>query len=159
MSFGNVTRIASARSGANAMNRPISTKTHGMIDYALWVTTASALPKMMTGAARTATLVRNAGTAASINAMVTNYEAGLVRLLPMKGHLAFDFIMCTALVLSPFFLPASERRYALIPMALGAAGLITGLMTQTESPTEYNGSFTPSRDLSEAVADPELTLA
>jgi hypothetical protein len=139
------------------MNRPISTKTHGMIDYALWVTTASTLPKMMNGATRTATLVRNAGSAASLNAMVTNYEAGLVRMMPMKGHLAFDFLVCTALVLSPLFLPASERRHALVPMALGAVGLITSLMTQTESPIEGRHGFTPSRDLSEAVADPELT--
>src|SRR5881394_1604813 len=101
------------------MNRPISTKTHGMIDYALWVTTAGALPKMMNGATTTATLVRNAGTAASVNAMVTNYEAGVVRLIPMKGHLALDFVMCSALVLSPLFLPASERRYAFVPVALG----------------------------------------
>ena len=140
------------------MNRPISTRTHGVIDYALWVTTASALPKMMRGATHTANLIRNAGTAASVNAMVTNYEAGLVRLLPMKGHLALDVVMCTALVLSPLFLPASERRYAFIPVALGAVGLMTGLMTQTESPTEYAG-FTPSRELSEAVADPDLTRA
>lgn len=139
------------------MNRPISTKTHGMIDYALWVTTASALPKMMKGATQTASLVRNAGTAASLNAMITNYEAGLVKVLPMKGHLALDFMMCTALVLSPLFLPAAERRYAFIPMALGAVGLVTGLMTQTESPAEYAG-FTPSRELSEAVADPEPAL-
>jgi hypothetical protein len=94
------------------MNRPISTKAHGMIDYALWVTTASALPRMMHGATHTARLVRNAGTAASLNAMITNYEAGLVKLLPMKGHLAFDFLICTALVLSPLFLPASERLQA-----------------------------------------------
>lgn len=137
------------------MNRPISTKTHGMIDYALWVTTASALPKMMNRATHTASLVRNAGTAASVTAMVTNYEAGLVRMMPMKGHLALDVVMCTILVLSPWFLPASERRYAFIPVALGAVGLLTGLMTQTESPTEYGG-FTPSRDLSEAVVDPDL---
>ena len=138
------------------MNRPISTRTHGMIDYA-WVTAAEVLQNRMNGAVETARLMRNAGTAAGVNAMVTNYEAGVMRLVPMKGHLALDFMMCTALVLSPFFLPASERRYALIPVALGAIGLVTGLMTQTESPIERSGAFVPSRELSEAVADPELT--
>ena len=137
------------------MRRPISTKTHGMIDYALWVTTVGALPKMMKGATETASLVRSAGTAASVNAMITNYEGGLVRVMPMKGHLALDMVVCTALVLSPFFLPAAERRYAFIPMALGAIGLLTGLMTETESPAE-RGSWVPSRDWSEAVADPDL---
>ena len=139
------------------MHRPISTRTHGVIDYALWVTTAGALPKMMNNATHTASLVRNAGTAASVNAMITNYEAGMVRLLPMKGHLALDFMTCTALMLSPFFLPASERRYAFVAMALGAVGLLTGMMTQTHSSTEGGAGFIPSRDWSEAVADPELT--
>ena len=138
------------------MHRPISTKTHGVIDYALWVTTVGALPKMMNSATATASLVRSAGTAASVNAMITDYEAGLVRVMPMKGHLALDLAMCTALVLSPFFLPASERRYAFIPVALGAIGLVTGLMTQTESVPEQGG-WVPSRDWSEAVADPEPT--
>jgi hypothetical protein len=63
--------------------------------------------------------------------------------------------MCSALLLAPFYLPRSERRYAVIPMMLGAAGLLTAMMTQTESPGEFR--FTPSRELSEAVADPDLT--
>src|SRR5687767_15296635 len=91
------------------MNRPISTRTHGTIDYT-WA---------------------------------------------MKAHLAMDFVMGTALLMSPLYLPRSERRYALIPMLLGAAGLLTAMMTQTESPEESLG-FTPSRELSEAVADPDL---
>jgi hypothetical protein len=91
------------------MNRPISTRTHGMIDYT-WA---------------------------------------------MKAHLAMGFAMGTALLMSPLYLPRSERRYALIPMLLGAAGLLTAMMTQTESPEEILG-FRPSRELSEAVADPDL---
>ena len=53
----------------------------------------------------TARLVRNAGTVAGLTAMMTNYEAGVVRVMPMRGHLALDFIMCTALLLSPLDLP------------------------------------------------------
>lgn len=68
-----------------------------------------------------------------------------------KAHLAVDFVMCSALLLSPFYLPRSQRRYTAIPVLLGAAGLLTAVMTQTES----RGDFTPSRELSEAVADPD----
>ena len=135
------------------MTRPISTRTHGMIDYA-WATAAETLPKMMENATRTARLVRGAGAAAGMNSMLTNYEAGIVRVMPMKAHLAVDMLMCTALLLSPFFLPSSERRYAFIPMALGAVGLMAGLMTETESPLEESEGFRPSHQLSEAVADP-----
>ena len=41
-------------------------------------------------------------------------------------------------------------------MLLGAAGLASAVMTETESPEEALG-FTPSREMSEAVADPDFT--
>lgn len=137
------------------MNRPISTRTHGMFDYA-WATTAGALPAMMHGATATAHLVRQAATAAGLNAMMTNYEAGIMRVIPMKGHLAIDFVMCSALVMSPFFLPRSERRYAAVPVLLGIVGFLASIFTETTSPNERVEGFTPSRELSEAVADPDV---
>ena len=138
-----------------AMNRSISTKTHGLIDYA-WAATAAALPKMMTNAPSSGRLVQNAGIAAAANTMLTNYEAGLMRVMPMKTHLALEVLMGSALLLAPFFVPASERRYAAIPMALGAVTLVTALMSRTLSPIERDQAFTPSRELSEAVADPDI---
>jgi hypothetical protein len=137
------------------MDRPISTRTHGVIDYA-WATAAGSLPKMMNGATETARLVRSAGAAAGVNSMVTNYEAGILRVLPMKGHLLFDFVMSAVLMMSPFFLPRAERRFAAIPVALGAVGLLTSLLTETTSPVESFEGFSPSRELSEAVADPDI---
>ena len=136
------------------MNRPISTRAHGMIDYT-WATLAAAVPGMLADATATKRLVRGASAAATANSMVTNYEAGVMKVMPMKAHLAMDVVMCTALLRSPLYLPRSERRYSVIPMLLGAAGLLTALMTQTESPDEY--AFTPSRELSEAVADPDVS--
>jgi hypothetical protein len=137
------------------MNRPISTRAHGLIDYA-WITTAEALTRMMNGATTTARLVRRAGVAAGFSSMVTNYEAGALRLMPMKGHLAVDAVMCTALILSPLYLPRAERRYAAIPFLLGAVGLIASALTETTSSTESSEGFLPSRELSEAVADPDV---
>lgn len=137
------------------MDRPISTRTHGTIDYA-WVTTAGTLSTMMNGATATARLVRQAGAAAGFNAMMTNYEAGIMRVMPMKGHLAIDFVMCSALVMSPFFLPRSERRYAAVPVLLGIVGFLASIFTETTSPNERVEGFTPSRELSEAVADPDV---
>ena len=137
------------------MNRPISTRAHALIDYA-WASTAGTLPGMMNGAAETSRLVRNAGAAAGFNSTVTNYEGGVLRLMPMKGHLAFDFILGSALILSPLFLPESERRFAAVPVALGLVTLVTSLLTQTRSTGGRFGEFTPSRELSEAVADPDI---
>jgi hypothetical protein len=117
------------------MNRPISTRTHGVIDYT-WATAAAAVPEKLPGAKGTASLLRGASLAASASSMITNYEAGVFRVMPMKGHLALDMVLCAALLVSPLFLPASERRFAAVPFAFGLFGLMTGLMTQTVSPTE-----------------------
>lgn len=122
------------------MTKPISTRLHGVIDYT-WAAATSALATRVDGATSTARLLRNAATATTASSFITNYECGAVRLMPMKGHLALDAVMCSALVASPLFLPASERRYALIPVVLGAIGLVTGLLTDTRSPMEAEEEF------------------
>jgi hypothetical protein len=137
------------------MYRPISTRTHGLIDYT-WATTAGTLPKMMNGATATARLVRGAATAASASSMVTNYEGGMLRVMPMRVHLATDVVLGAALLLAPWFLPRAERRYAAVPVALGAVALLTGLLTKKYAPAEVTAEFTPSHELSEAVADPDV---
>ena len=134
------------------MNRPISTRTHSVIDYT-WATTAAALPQAMPNATATARLVRSAGVAATMSSMMTNYEAGVMPVLPMRAHLALDFVMCSALIASPFFLPQSERRWAAIPVALGIAGLITGLLTQTRSPRELDDEFMSLDEFEASLAD------
>lgn len=68
------------------------------------------------------------------------------------GHLAVDVLMCAVLIVSPLLVPRSDRRYAVIPAALGAIGLLVTILTETE---RIEG-FRPTRDLSEAVADPDV---
>ena len=63
------------------------------------------------------------------------------------------FVMCTALMMSPCLVPRFQRRYALFPVLLGAAGFLASILTDLGSPARLGG-FVPSRDLSEAVADP-----
>ena len=133
------------------MNRPISTRIHGIIDYG-WAAAASALSTRVNGATSTARLLRGAATAATASSLLTNYEAGAVRVMPMKGHLAADFALCSALLASPLFLPREERRDSGWPVVLGAMGMITGLLTATRSPLEtdeeFGGMFVGGRELS-----------
>ena len=63
------------------------------------------------------------------------------------------FVMCTALMVSPCLLPRFQRRYAAFPVLLGAAGFLASILTDLAAPARLGG-FVPSRDLSEAVADP-----
>jgi hypothetical protein len=122
------------------MTKPISTRTHGIIDYG-WAAAATALAKRADDAPATARLLRSAATLATATSALTNYEYGALRLLPMKGHLAFDFALCSALLVSPLFLPESERRHAIMPTALGLAGLVAGLLTRPRSPLELGDEF------------------
>jgi hypothetical protein len=61
--------------------------------------------------------------------------------MPMKGHLALDFALSSVLLVAPLFLPQSERRYAILPTLLGAAGLVTALLTRPRSPLELGDEF------------------
>ncbi len=62
-------------------------------------------------------------------------------------------LVCAALVVSPLFLPASQRRYALVAAAVGAAGLFADWLLEADLGTRR---FTPARHFSEAVADPDF---
>jgi hypothetical protein len=143
------------------MTKPISTRTHGIIDYG-WAAAATALARRADDAPSTARLLRNAATLTTATSAITNYEYGAMRLLPMRGHLAFDFAVCSALIVSPLFLPESERRHALIPAALGLAGIITGVLTRPRSPLElgdeFGGLYGGGREVS-MVADQDPDVA
>ena len=122
------------------MRKPISTRTHGMIDYG-WAAAATALARKMDTATSTARLLRTAASAATANSLVTNYEYGTLRLLPMREHLAVDFALCGVLLVSPLFLPASERRGALLAAGLGLTGFVAALLTRPRSPLELGDEF------------------
>lgn len=136
------------------MPDPISTRAHGVIDYA-WIAAARALARAVENATQTARLVRNASTAAGLVSMTTDYEMGIVRLIPMRAHLALDYALCAVLLVSPLFLRRAERRAAVVPVALGVAGVVTALLTRRDA-FGARRAFTPSRDMSEAVADPDV---
>ena len=114
------------------MTKPISTRAHGMLDYT-WTAAATALASQQPGGAATARLLARAAAVARTSSMITNYESGTVRVLPMKAHLATDVALSVVLIASPWLLPKSERRHAAIPVILGVIGLVTSLLTETRS--------------------------
>jgi hypothetical protein len=52
-------------------------------------------------------------------------------------------------------LPKDERRFAPVPMMLGAVGILASVLTEKD-PEAPSDAFTPSYELSEAVADPDI---
>jgi hypothetical protein len=122
------------------MTKPISTRVHGIIDYT-WSSAASSAAARMDGATSTARLLRAAAAAATGSSLLTKYETGAMRVLPMRAHLALDTLLCSVLIASPLFLPSSERRYASVPILFGAVGLIVAMLTETHSRIEEDEEF------------------
>ena len=135
------------------MTRPITTRTHGALDYA-WVSAAASAARAADASGATARFVRSSSVVAGINSVLTDYEAGVLRLMPMRVHLAVDFVIGAALVLSPLFLPKSGRRSVALSVALGLTACAASLLTDAGR-TRHAG-FAPSYELSEAVVDPDV---
>lgn len=113
----------------------MSTKTHGLIDY-LAGAAFMALPKVLGMKGPAAYLLHGAGAGAALYSFFTNYERGVVRVLPMKAHLAMDALSGGMLIGAAAMLDdeADEDRAALA--AVGAFEIIAALTTETKSSTE-----------------------
>jgi hypothetical protein len=118
------------------MNKPISTKMHGVLDY-YTAPTLMALPRIMGWGKKVTNLLTVAGLGMMGYSFITRYELGLLKLLPMPGHLTIDVIAGAGLAASPFVLLDESERTPLKTAVLVGFGLyeiIVAPLTQTESP-------------------------
>ena len=67
----------------------LSTRTHGVVDY-LTAGTLLALPRAMGWGDRVTNLLTGAALGTVAYSLLTRYELGAVKVLPMKAHLALD---------------------------------------------------------------------
>jgi uncharacterized membrane protein YdfJ with MMPL/SSD domain len=118
------------------------------------VSAAASAARAADASGATARFVRSSSVVAGINSMLTDYEAGVLRLMPMRVHLAVDFVIGAALVLSPLFLPKSGRRSVAFSVALGLTACAASLLT--DAGRKRHAGFAPSYELSEAVVDPDV---
>ena len=103
---------------------------HAGLDYAS-VVVLPVLPRAL-GWNNNARLVCDAASAAALGySLVTDYEGGVVKLLPMPAHLALDAVWGTSLLAAGAFLtdapPAARWTFA----AFGVVGIIAALTTET----------------------------
>ncbi|HEY7172350.1 MAG TPA: hypothetical protein VH417_15970 [Vicinamibacterales bacterium] len=115
--------------------KPISTRTHGIIDYAFGGALI-ALPFLMRWNRRAARLSVGAGLATLGVSMMTNYECGIIRLLPMKAHLAMDAAETSMLIGARRTLGSMDDGAGRVLAMFGAFGAAVGAMTRTRSPYE-----------------------
>lgn len=110
--------------------KPISTRTHGVLDYvmgAILIVAPFLLGFADGGPAMWVPVIL--GLSAIVYSMLTNYELGLVGALSMRTHLALDFASGAILAASPWLFGFDA--WVWVPhLVLGIAEVGASLLTQ-----------------------------
>jgi len=111
--------------------RFISTHTHGILDYIVGVALIVApwLFRFADSGAETWVPVA-LGAAALVYSLLTRYELGVVKLIPFKTHLTFDFISGVLLATSPWIFGFAHIVY-LPHLLVGLFEIFASLCTRT----------------------------
>ena len=114
--------------------RVIPTNLHGVIDYlaggALYATPALLGLSDVPASARTLRLASGAAIASS---MLTDYELGVVKVVPMPAHLTLDVASGALIAASPWLLGFAKngQRHWLPHALMGTSEVLIALMSKT----------------------------
>jgi hypothetical protein len=110
----------------------INTRLHGMLDYlSAMILLFPWFSNYYTGGPDTRILAALGGITILVS-LLTDYEFGLIKLLPMKAHLVFDVLSALFLLAMPWLFPVYH--YQLYwPVLLGAGGLLVVVLSSSES--------------------------
>ena len=119
--------------------KPIPTFVHGLIDYTgavfLLLLPNFYFTHLGLGPSIFARLV---AVVLILLSLSTDYELGAVKVVPMKAHLALDFLLSVSLIVAPWLLGfQQEARSNWVPfVAMGIAGVIVASLT-TQRTSRY----------------------
>src|SRR3954470_22863528 len=115
--------------------RRMSTATHGIIDY---VTSGmmAMMPKLLGFGPKATAIVEGAAGSAAVYSMMTDYEYGLVKVLPVKAHLTLDALSGGMLIGAAMMLDDEDESGRAALAALGIFEIIAAVSTQTTSMNE-----------------------
>jgi hypothetical protein len=116
--------------------RLIPTKVHGVLDYVTGAVLLAA-PELfrLKDVPASAAAPRAAGAAASVYSLLTDYELGAVRVIPMRVHLVLDALSGALLAASPWVLGYARagRRYWAPHAAVGVAEIAAALVSRSDT--------------------------
>ncbi|WP_163396430.1 SPW repeat domain-containing protein [Flavobacterium limi] len=107
----------------------IDTKTHGYMDYIMGIFLIACPSLFDLGHETVQGIVfYAAGAAAVVYSILTNYELGLVKIIPMKIHLTLDFLSGVFLATSPWLFGFAETVYG-PHLTLGIIEILVSILT------------------------------
>jgi hypothetical protein len=109
----------------------MSTRTHGVLDFAT-AGTLVALPRVLGWGERVTDTLTKVAIGTLGYSLLTDYEYGVLRVLPMRGHLAIDAMSGVALCAAPAMFPEEERSTHAALVALGLFEIGAALLTRPE---------------------------
>ena len=115
------------------MNKPISTKEHGVLDL-LTVGTLTTVPRVFGWEDRVTGLLTGASAGMLGYSLLTRYQMGLIKLIPMPAHLALDGVSGTMLLGAPLLLRRKRPAVVAALLGLGAFEIAAALLTKTRPP-------------------------
>lgn len=109
----------------------MSTRTHGLLDL-VTAGTLAAVPRLLGCGERLTDTLTTAAVGTLGYSLMTNYEFGLVRVLPMRAHLALDAIAGAALCAAPALFPEEDPTTRAALVGLGLSEIGAALLTSPE---------------------------
>ena len=111
------------------MRKPIPTKVHGVLDY-MTAAFLHTLPRVMGWSRQVTATLDAAGASATAYSLMTDYELGLVKALPMKAHLTLDALSGGMLIASAIALDDEDDDVRATIAALGAFEIAAALLSR-----------------------------
>lgn len=108
----------------------LTTKVHGALDYITGAVLIMSPALLDLPAGPASAVPRMLGVAAILYSLLTRYEWGLLKLIPMRGHLALDFMSGVLLAASPWLFGFADQIRA-PHVLLGLFEIGAALMTRT----------------------------
>ena len=108
-----------------------STKAHGLLDY-VSVGTMLVLPRALGWSPTVTGVVTSAAVSTLGYSLLTRYELGLFKVLPMRAHLTLDALSGTMFCTAPFLFPDEDMNVTGTLVGLGMFDLMAAFTTETE---------------------------
>lgn len=113
----------------------IPTRVHGVLDY-LSGLLFLILPRLLDWGGTATTLLTILGVGTIIYSLITRYELGIVKVIPMTVHLVIDLLAGLFLIMAPFLFPLEGENVTTWFIVLGVLELGAALLTDTTSSNE-----------------------